>query len=329
MAEILKAASRRKYAILGFILICIALFAGIVTYGLRPLDATGAAAVFAVNKGERFRDVIVALRSAGLIRSTTAAEVYAILDGDAFHIQPGLYKLSPAMSASAILDEIATKGPHEVTVTIPEGDNIYQIDAVLANALVTPAGTFAAYARTNNLEGRLFPDTYQFFTNSSPADIAQRMTDNWNTKAAPLFATDLKNATSDLIMASILEKEVPDPNDQKIVAGILWKRIRAGMPLDVDATVCYAKLIAETSSTDCYPLTQADYTATSPYNTYRYKGLPPAPIGNPGTAALGAAINPQSSPYWYYLSDPATGKTVYAVTLDEQNANRVEYLKSH
>jgi peptidoglycan lytic transglycosylase G len=341
--KILSIANRWKYAILGAAAVLIVAFGGMFAYGLRPADASGTSVIFSVVPGEKFQEIVVALRSEGLIRSTTASEFYAILSGAAFRMQPGLYKLSPAMSASAILGALATKAASEVTVTIPEGDNIYQIDAALANALVLPPGAFAAYASENDLEGKLFPDTYQFFTGSGAEEVAQKMMDDFDAKAAPLLAADPKNATSDLIIASILEKEVPDPTDQKIVSGILWKRLNAGMPLDVDASICYAKLMEEypsstlsanvTAATDtipsCYPLAPTDYTVNSPYNTYRYKGLPPGPIGNPGVAALTAAINPQKSPYWYYLSDPATGKTVYAVTLDEQNANRVEYLKSH
>ncbi|HEX4104222.1 MAG TPA: endolytic transglycosylase MltG [Candidatus Paceibacterota bacterium] len=332
--------SNKQYTIgAAVIAVLLVIFGGIFLYALRPADAGGTSVIFSVDQGEKFHSIVTALRADGLIRSTSASELYAVLSGAAFRMQPGLYKLSPAMSAPAILGGLATKNANEVTVTIPEGDNVYEIDAALANALVLPPGTLIAYAQANNLEGKLFPDTYQFFTGSNVEDVVQKMTDDFNAKAAPLLAADPKNATSDLIIASILEKEVPDPTDQEIVAGILWKRLNAGMPLDVDASICYAKLMEEYASSTapaggtavpgCYPLSATDYTINSPYNTYRYKGLPPGPIGNPGVAAIQAAISPKSSPYWYYLSDPATGKTIYAVTLDEQNANRVEYLKSH
>ena len=109
------------------------------------------------------------------------------------------------------------------------------------------------------------------------------------------------------------------------------------MPLDVDATVCYAKLLENQASRPaasqvaqaCYPLTALDFKIDSPYNTYLYRGLPPGPIGNPGVSAIMAAIHPVVSPYWYYLSDPKTGKTIFAKTLDEQTQNRVKYLGSN
>ena len=123
---------------------------------------------------------------------------------------------------------------------------------------------------------------------------------------------------------------MPDQNDQEIVAGIILKRLAEGIPLDIDATVCYAKLLGRpTSTAQACSLSPLDFKIESPYNTYLYKGLPPGPIGNPGTSAITAALHPQSSPYLYYLSDPATGKTIFAKTLDEQNQNRVKYLESN
>jgi len=283
--------------------------------------------VFSVQSGEKSRTIVGDLQSQGLIRSSFAAEMIALLDGAALHMQPGLYKLNPSMSAWQILGELSNANANEVTVTIPEGSNVYQIDATLADALVIKRGDLIALNTSTSLEGKLFPDTYRFFSNTPAATVAQKLLDNFNVKAAPLLAADPKNATSDLIIASLVEKEVSDPNDQKIVAGIIWKRFKAGMPLDIDATVCYIKYQNNpTSTAGCLPLTPLDYKADSAYNTYLYKGLPPGPIGNPGITALQAAISPETSPYWYYLTDPKTGKTVFAKTLDEQNENRVKYL---
>jgi len=290
----------------------------------------GQSVVFDVRPGEKFRTIISALASQGLVRSSIATETLSLLDGAALRMQPGLYKLSPSMSSWEILGELSGRSANEVTVTIPEGSNMYQIDAALANALVLQRGDFIRYAAENSLEGKLFPDTYRFFTGTPVADVAQKLLDDFNAKAGPILAADPKNATSDLVIASLVEKEVSDPNDQKIVAGIILKRLKAGIPLDIDATICYIKYQnAPTSTAGCLPLTPFDYKADSAYNTYLYKGLPPGPIGNPGITAIQAALIPQSSPYLYYLTDPATGKTVFAKTLDEQNANRVKYLKAN
>jgi UPF0755 protein len=232
------------------------------------------------------------------------------------------------MSSPDILAQLANTANRAVTVTIPEGDNIYEIDAILANALVIQRGDLINFKADGNLEGMLFPDTYQFFPGSNVQDVVQVMLANFQTKAAPLLPTSAAASEKDLIVASLLEKEVPDQADQEIVAGIINKRLAAHMPLDIDATLCYIKLQENpTSTTGCYPITAALKAVQSPYNTYLYRGLPPAPIGNPGSQAITAALNPKSSPYWYYLSDPKTGKTIYAATLAQQVANERRYLE--
>lgn len=259
------------------------------------------------------------------MRSPAAAGAFALLTGSAFAFQPGAYRLSPSMSAPELLRALSDGRDREVTVTIPPDASIYQIDAILSDALVIRPGDLVNFHGDGDLEGKLFPDTYRFFTGSAVADVAQRFLDNFNARAAPLLAADQANATSDLAVASMVEKEVPDAADQAIVAGILWKRERAGMPLQVDATVCYAMQLADATGTpDCGSL---DLKIDSPYNTYLYKGFPPGPIGNPDLAAIAAAVHPERSPYWYYLSDPKTGKTIFAATLDEQHQNTVKYLE--
>lgn len=351
----------RKRLRFGFVpLICVAVILasiGVFSRELMPADAADTAAVmFTVAPGEGFRAVADNLVSAHLIRSALAFEAYALLGGRALAFKPGTYKLDPAMSSGAIVKELAAGGTNEVTVTIPEGSNIYRIDAILSDAAVIKPGTLIALresgSRDGNPEGRLFPDTYRFYIGSDAASVAAEMENTFNEKVGPLFAaagistsTAAGRATEEqtITLASILEKEVPDDSDREIVAGILLKREKADMPLDVDATVCYAKLLGEhggasssvgasSSATEpatasCPTLSALDFKIKSPYNTYLYGGFPPGPIGNPGTSSIAAALHPQSSPYWYYLSDPATGKTIFAKTLDEQNANRVKYLE--
>lgn len=225
----------------------------------------------------------------------------------------------------------------EVSVTIPEGSTMYDIDRILSEKGVLAPGAFVAVAAGD--EGELFPDTYDFYVSSTASSVVEKFLTNFNVKAGPLFAADSNDATNttnienDLIIASLVQKEVPSSTDMAIVAGILEKRLAAGDYLDVDATICYQKQIEEyaedpttTSTAGCYPITEADLKTNLPYNTYLYKGLPPTPIGNPGAEAIEATLNPQSSTYWYYLSDPATGQTIYADTLAEQVANQEKYL---
>jgi UPF0755 protein len=125
-----------------------------------------------------------------------------------------------------------------------------------------------------------------------------------------------------IIIASLLEKEVLTEIDKRMVADILWRRIEAGMPLQVDATICYAQ---NQSFIDCQ-LTEKAFKIDSPYNTYLYKGLPPTPICNPGLESIKAALNPLLNQSWYYLTDRKTGKTIYSQTFEEHKAAKAKYL---
>jgi len=126
-----------------------------------------------------------------------------------------------------------------------------------------------------------------------------------------------------MILASIVEKEVLDINDERaIVAGILLKREQAGMYLQVDSTLCYIK-----EKLVCKEVIPSDKELNSPYNTYKNKGFPPGPISNPGLSAIKVALFPKSSKYWYFISDPETGGTVFAQTLDEHTQNIVKCLR--
>lgn len=282
---------------------------------------------FSVGKGEGFFEVVGDLYDAGLIRSKGAFSIFALADGGARAIQPGVYALSSSMSAPSIVAALRGGARESATVVIPEGSSRYDIDAILSGAGVLQKGEFLA-AAPPSLEGRLFPDTYKFFLGDDAFSVVKAMTDDFDAKAMPLLAADPAGLESNLILASLLEKEVPGAQDRKIVAGILKKRLAAGMPLQVDASVCYAKRVQNADAPrPCYPLRPIDFAIASDYNTYLHKGLPPGPIGSPGKTAILAAMSPAASPYWFYLSDPRTKETIYARTLGEQEAHQAMYLR--
>lgn len=221
---------------------------------------------------------------------------------------------------------------HEVTVVIPEGLTAHEIDAVLAAQRVTEPGALASLVTASSTEGYLFPDTYRFFAGTSPQRVMEIMVENFDTKTAALFSEHALSTSSirrHVILASLLEREVTSQEDRRIVAGILERRLAASHPLQVDATICYLKksTVAELGK-PCYPLAPLDFKMDSPYNTYLYKGLPPGPIGNPGLDALTASVNAQASPYWFYLTDPATKRTIFSQTLEEHEGARERYLHS-
>lgn len=147
--------------------------------------------------------------------------------------------------------------------------------------------------------------------------------DNFKLKVLPFFENN-PGLLKTVNLASLLEKEIPDYSERQIAAGILLKRLKAGMPLQVDAALVYIKCGGK--FLNCPALKEEDYKIDLPYNTYLYGGLPKGPICNPGLGAIKAVLSPQQSDYWYYLSDPKTKKTIFSKTLDEHNRNRTKYL---
>lgn len=203
-------------------------------------------------------------------------------------------------------------------VTIPEGATVADI-----NKLLRETGVLTGEL-PQSLEGYLFPDTYEFFVPSNAETVKAKFEENFNKKARTAVPEgsseeDLKEI---LIKASLIEKEVPDSSERRIVAGIMMKRLKNNIPLQMDASLCYGK------QSPCSPITESDKKTDSPFNTYQNLGLPPHPIANPGVDAILAAMNPATTPYWFYLSDPKSKKTIFSKTLDEHNNNIVKYLNT-
>lgn len=224
-----------------------------------------------------------------------------------------------------------------VRVVVPEGYTALQIDDLLyenkiiidkgsvANFDVSPLkGEFWFLKNAAVIEGFLFPDTYEFYLGSTPEIVVRRFLKNFESKAAPLF-WKREEVYGKIILASLIEKEVRDErNDRRIIASLIERRDKVGMYLNIDAALCYAK---DKRGCGKEGVLSQDKKIDSSYNTYKNKGLPPTPIANPGRSAISAALSPLNSPYWYYLSDPKTGRTVFSRTLDEHNDNIVKYLR--
>jgi UPF0755 protein len=175
-----------------------------------------------------------------------------------------------------------------------------------------------------NLEGYIFPDSYKIRKEETIEDIINKTLQNFDKKVTPELRQEIEKQNKTIFeiitMASLLEKEVKTLEDKKIVSGILWKRLENNMPLQVDATISF--ITGKKDANISIEETKID----SPYNTYKYKGLPLGPISNPGLESIIAAIYPESSDYWYYLSTPE-GETVFSKTLEEHNIAKAKYLK--
>lgn len=305
------------------------ILAALFAHGLGPASVGYAApqTTFSIESGEGFSRIATRLEGEGMLRSRIAFELFAFLRGRAQALQPGVYPIRASMSAPMVLASLAREHDRVVTVIIPEGSSLYKIRETLRLHGVLGGALLPSRAEDGGLlEGRMFPDTYRLFANATPEEIMRVFLSNFETQTAPYVGRDAEQLARYLVLASFVEREVPDLGDRKIVAGILEKRLQAGMPLQVDATICYIKEMEADRPVPCYPLTPLDFKRDSPYNTYLHTGLPPGPIGNPSISALRAVLEPTPSPYWFYLSDPETKKTIFSATFEEHVRMKARYL---
>lgn len=296
--------------IIGLIILPIAGF-GVYAYSAinSPVSQTEKNVDVDISQGQSTDQIAQALQDKGLIKSAFVFKLYSWYTKKT--IIPGVYLFKTNMTAKEILD-ILTKGKvNEAKVTIPEGYRATQIAQILQDAGLISDQT-AFLSQTQNLEGKLFPDTYRFSFKTSVSDIINKFTTNYTTQTADI------NVTNDnLILASIVEREAKNDNDRGMIAGVYQNRLDAGMKLDSDPTIQYAL-------GSWNPLVASDLTVDSPYNTYLYKGLPPTPICNPGIKSIKAAISPVKHDYYYFFN-LKDGTTIYSSTLDEHNAKLVQY----
>jgi UPF0755 protein len=282
-------------------------------------------AVFAIRKGDGVKTIASKLSQQGLIRSSTAFFIFVKIQGIERDLQAGDYRLTKSMSTSDIAREL-THGILDVWVTTLEGWRVEEIATKLAKDLDIPESEFLKVAR----EGYMFPDTYLIPRDASASGIADIFEGNFNKKITLQMRTDSKKTglTIDelVVMASIVEKEGKTQDDRPVIAGILYNRLKEDMPLQVDATLQY--ILGYDSKEKTWwrkGIADSDKKISSPYNTYKYIGLPPGPIANPGIGALMAVIYPKESQYMYYIHDEK-GLPHYAKTLEEHEQNVATYL---
>lgn len=287
-----------------------------------------------IKAGMGFNEIADQLKVENFIRSKIIFKIYSLFSGQAHQLKPGRYILATNISIPELV-KVLTKGPEEISVMVTPGMTLKEIDDKLSSLnIIRPndlinldinffKNDYPWLGEARTLEGFLLPDTYNFFSDSDINLVIHKFLDNFKIKALPFFE-DSDNILDKLILASLLEKEIPDYEEKKIAAGILLKRLKTGMPLQVDASLVYIKCSGRFFG--CPQLTEADYKIDSPYNTYLYPGLTESPITNPGLESIKSVLNPQKTNYWYYLSDPKTKKTVFSKTLDEHNNNRAIYL---
>jgi UPF0755 protein len=263
------------------------------------------------------------LKERGVVRSAFLFKLFVYLSGGDRKVIAGEYFFPGASNVLAVAGRFA-HGDFKTDpsrVRVPEGATVDDVIALLSKT-IPDFNVFEFERASRGKEGYLFPDTYFFMPGQGTDAILGAFESNFNKNIAKIQAQiDAfgKPLSDIMVMASLLEREAPDTDDRRVIAGILWKRIKLGMPLQVDAVFPY--IIGKNS----LQLTRKDLATDSPYNTYTNKGLPPGPIANPGLDAILAAVTPIQTKYLFYLSD-SSGNIHYSVTYEQHLAAKNRYI---
>jgi UPF0755 protein len=278
------------------------------------------------------------LRDAGVVRDEYSFRVALWRSGQARRLQAGEYRFDQPISAREVIDKLARGDVFLRPITFPEGLTIPQMAQIYARDSGGSANDFAHAAQNaalvreidpvaRDLEGYLFPNTYSLPRSTTAAQLVERMVTAFRDVLTPELvdraAARGLSVRQLVTLASLVEKETAKADERPIVAAVYVNRLKIGMGMQCDPTVIYA---LERAGRYTGNLTRDDLRFDSPYNTYRYAGLPPGPIAAPGRASLEAAANPADVPYIYFVSRN-DGSHVFATTLDDHNRNVFEYQK--
>jgi UPF0755 protein len=311
---------------------------------LDPLDVGNTELqTFIIEPGSSLEAIATKLEGASLIASSRTFERYAKKEDVATKLQAGSFQLSPSMSVPAITKALQRALAEEIKFTIPEGFTVQEIDAKLAENDLISKGALVDCSvdcvlaefdflpsneglakRGGRLEGYLYPDTYFIKTDSfNVEEFAAQLLRTFEAKIITPNQERLdasKHSLHDFVtMASLIEEETRKESERAMVSGILWERLDIGELLGVDATVRY--ILNKPSAA----ITLTDLRVDTPYNTRLYRELPPGPIASPSLSSMDAAMNPESSPYLFYLHGN-DGQIRYAGTNAEHEENKAKYL---
>lgn len=306
----------------------------------QPFKGDGTGDPFPVNvpAGDSVGQIGDLLSSKGIISNAKLFEIRATLSGKRGDLNHGVHRFRKDMSYSSAIDELTkTTSKKTITVTIPEGLSRSEIadlvkeDGIPGDYMAASVevkgfnpNDYGAQGRAKNLEGFLFPATYELKPTADVNDLVAEQLQAFKDNIAGVnmkYAKSKNLTTYDVLtIASMIEREVSAPKERKLVSAVIYNRLKMGEPLGIDATTRFA--------TDNWtePLTESDLASDSPYNTRNHQGLPPGPIGNPGLASIEAAANPAKTDVWLYVVKPGTcGEHVFSSSLAEHNANVKKY----
>lgn len=293
---------------------------------------------FSVEKGQGVKEISENLKNTGLITDVFAFKAYVFLKGVSGQLKSGEYELSYNMNIPRIVNNLVMGSVKKSRITVIEGwtlddiadsvNGIYSPDDFLklvnSSEICDKFEFLKDKPKNLNIEGYFFPDTYEIAFDTKLKEFVEKALYNFDKKLTNELREEISQQNKSIFeiitMASIIEKEVKTLKDKKIVSGILWKRLENDMPLQVDATIAYFlhgevdRILIEDTKID------------SPYNTYKYKGLPLGPICSPGIESIEAAVYPEKSPYWFYLS-AKNGTTIFSRNFEEHKNAKALYIR--
>ena len=289
--------------------------------------------ILSIEKGSPAQKIAEDLDEAKLIVSENSFLKKVKADELDGNLRYGSFVLSPSMTLEEIITILTTEGTGELAFTALEGWTIKDMDAKLAEMGLIKTGEFTECSRScefsfefldsdQSLEGYLFPDTYfvdsaSFSVETLMNQMLQNFENKWTDELQAQLASSGRTLEQVINVAAMVEKEVRTEDDLPIVAGIIWKRLDNDWTLGIDATLLYKDEDGTLSS--------EDLESDNAYNTRKNTGLPPTPICNPGLASILAAVNPDESDYWFYLTD-SEGRVHYATSNEEHEENKAKYL---
>ncbi len=297
-------------------------------YFLDPVDPDNTQTVLIdATETKSFNEIAQSLQSQGLIRNGFTFRLLARLQHKDTLVKAGEYEISPSMSPQQILNKLVRGEMFTRRVTVKEGMTIADISAALEQAGIISRAAFDAAAHDTQLlleegieatsfEGYLFPETYQFPRNTTARKIIKTMHEQLQKRWLPDWAQRAEiyamSTHQVLTLASIIEKESGNFEEQPVISSVFHNRLKRGMRLQADPTVIYG--IPNFNGN----ITKQDLNTLTPYNTYMIDGLPPGPIANPGIAAIKAALFPTDTNFLYFVGN-GDGKHIFSETLSDHN----------
>jgi UPF0755 protein len=296
-------------------------------FQLDPIGDPGRPVAVVIPKGEGVSGIGDRLEQRGVVGSSLAFSVYARLTSSS-GFQAGKYRMRQDLGVRRAI-EVLERGPsqHYTTLALPPGLTFAEIaarigalpgrSAARATQLATEGTIRSKFEPpgTNSLEGLTWPDSYAIEDHETEADILRTIVRAFDRHATTAGLPASPDPYRTVIVASLIQREAGVGEDRPLIAAVVENRLRQAMPLQIDATVLYAR------GGGTGPLTDADFALDSPYNTYRVPGLPPTPISTVTEASLTAALHPADVPYLYYVLTDTNGKHAFATTFAQHEAN--------